>query len=137
MYQEWAKAPVIIPRWALYLIDGLFIALGIVLAFSGSPSIDLSTPQGYLFPYGLAIAGAATLALVGAMIPRRVIPELLGVILLFALLTVYIASTIGPWAAGDQGRGALGIVVTIASLLPFIRIVTLGLILVARWRAKA
>jgi len=132
--------PVIMPRWMLYLLYSMFAILGVTLATFGSVSINFSTPQGYIFPYGVSIFITSVGALVGAIAtrhqpdptPRLIAPELAAVILLFGLLSVYIASSVVPWIQGDAGKGSLGVVVTLTALIPFMRLLTLGRQVIAR-----
>lgn len=136
MYSDWARMPVYLPRWALYVLYGLFTLLGAVLAIIGSPSIDLSTPKGYIEPYGIAISAVSLYSLVAAALPHRILPELIGAVLLFSLLTVFVVSTVGPTLQGDLTRAVGGILVLIASFLPLVRMAVLFRLLLARLAAQ-
>jgi len=52
---------------------------------------------------------------------------------LFALLSAYIIAAVDRWFHGDLDRGALAIIVTIASLIPLFRWIVLGKQLVTYW----
>jgi len=128
------QVPIIMPRWMLYLFYAMFAILGITLAVFGSVSVMSSTPAGYILPYGTGIFFTSVIALFGAVATRheasprvrRTLLELIPVSGLFSLLSVYIASTVIPWAQGDIGKGSLGVVVTISALIAFMRTVDLG-----------
>ena len=128
--------PVMFPRWMLYFLYGLFVILGVTLALSGSPSLERADPDWYLFPYGAAIAGVSGLALFGAAIKRPAALECAAAFCLFALLSLYIVSTVGPWLHGNLGRGALGVVVTITSAVPLFRSIALASTIIRKWAVR-
>lgn len=117
--RAWSITPIIVPRWMVVVANALFVALGVVLALAGSPSIKQATPERLLEPYGISVTIAAVVALIGSASSRRWGERLetVGALALFCLLTVYVAATVGPAFAGDLGRAALAIVVVICSLL--------------------
>jgi hypothetical protein len=120
----------------LLVFYALFLLLGIELAVWGSFSISMTTGRAALVPYGVSIAVMAGLSLIGCCLTRHPSIECVSTLLLFALLVVYIESTIGPWSSGDGGRGAIGIVVTIASLVPLFRWTILANRIILDWAAK-
>jgi len=136
--------PIIMPRWMLYLFYAMFAILGVTLAVFGSVSVMSSTPAGYILPYGAAIFFTSVIALFGAITTRheasprvrRALLELIPVSGLFSLLSVYIASTVLPWAQGDFAKGSLGVVVTISSLIAFMRTIERGVYVIRKLVAK-
>jgi peptidoglycan/LPS O-acetylase OafA/YrhL len=113
------NSPILIPRWLVALTNALFVVLGVALIVAGSPSVDLSTPHGYLLPYGALMTGFAVLALFGSAMnkPWAETIETIGSLGVFCLLTVFVASTGGPALKGDANRAALAVVVLICSIL--------------------
>jgi len=137
--------PIVMPRWMLYLFYLMFALLGVTLATFGSVSVRDSTPAGYVLPYGVAIFITAIGGAIGAYLTRhegepalrKIAVELWFVVLLFSLLSVYVAASVGPWVQGDIGKGTLAVVVTIASLIPFTRTVELSSTIITTLAVRA
>src|ERR1700743_2747443 len=117
--RSWAKRPVIIPRGLIVAVNGLFVLLGIVLTWDGSPSLVDATSRSYLVPYGLGVALSACVALIGSTSDKTSfeLTEGIGALLVFSLLTAYVAATVVPAVEGDLDKGALAVIVVIASIL--------------------
>lgn len=140
----WMAEPLVMPRWMLYVIYVLFAVLGLVLVAGTNTAVGDSVDD--YPPYGMAISITSTVALFASSIRHRngITPdtvwyrftECLACLVLFALLSTYIAYTVGPWLAGDTDTGAIGIVVTIASLLPIFRWIVLGNGIIRYWAAR-
>jgi len=138
---EWMAEPLVLPRWMLYALYLLFVTLGIILAMAGTADIP-DSPEEFQ-PYGIAITVSAGIALVASAVRHRAgidpstvwwrAVESFADLCLFALLSAYIIAAVDRWFHGDLDRGALAIIVTIASLIPLFRWIVLGKQLVTYW----
>lgn len=108
-----------IPRWILVGKYVLFALLGFMVARSGSPSLEMVTSSTYLFWYGIALGLAAVAALVGAAL--RNAAEMVGALLLWCLLLVYVGATASAALGGHAGAQSISIIVLIVSMLPAAR----------------
>lgn len=140
MLQRWRQEPIIIPRWLLVTVYGLFIVLGIVAAFAGLPTLNLATPSGYVTPYAVAIAVVAALSIVGSSRADWARYEMVGALLLASLLTAVTLSALSFFVMGDLNRGAFSIVLIILNVLPAARgfgiMVSQIRTAVARWKLR-
>jgi len=102
-----------------------FVGLGVVSAVAGIPSLDLTTPDGYVTPYALAIAVCAVVALVGSTAEARERTELTGALPLFCLLTAYAGAAGLRSLEGNLGTAAFSIVVLMITLVPAARGISL------------
>ena len=141
---DWMAEPLVMPRWMLYVIYILFAILGMVLVVGTNAAAGDSVDD--YPPYGFSISVSAMVALFtssfrhrAGMSPETIwyrFVECLSCLTLFSLLSTYIAYTVGPWLAGDTDTGAIGIVVTIASILPLFRWIVLGNGIIRYWAAR-
>lgn len=115
MLRKWALSPIVIPRSVVVVVASLFVALGVDLALAGTPALTMQLRHNYLFPYGVAIAVTALLALVGCAMTKALV-EMIGALLLFCLLSLYVIAT-ALLAGQNLEHAALAIIVLIASLL--------------------
>lgn len=114
--------PIFVPRWVLVVMYSGFIVLGGMAAIAGIPTLDLTTPEGYVTPYALAIALFAIIAAVGASLGfRHERLELVGALLLFSLLTTYAGSALFLSAGGDIGRATFAVVILMVTFAPAAR----------------
>lgn len=111
--------PIIVPRWMLVIKYSLFALLGVVLARSGSPSIEAQTGDLSLLVYGLLITAGSLLAVVGCVTVEWV--EMTGALALWVLLLVYVGAVSGRALSGNLDVQAIALVVLIVSLLPAFR----------------
>jgi len=110
--------PIIVPRWMLIIKYSLFAILGLILARSGSPSIEQQTGNTSLLTYGLLISAASLIAVVGCVTIEWV--EMIGTLGLWILLLVYVGAVAGR-AVDNLGVQAISIVVLTVSMLPAFR----------------
>ena len=140
----WMADPLVMPRWMLYVIYTHFAILGIVLVVNTNTAAGDSIDD--YPPYGMSISIAAAVALFTSSVRHRTgitpdtvwfrVAECVSCLVLFSLLSTYIAYTVGPWLAGDTDTGAIGVVVTIASILPLFRWIVLGNGIIRYWAAR-
>lgn len=109
--------PIVVPRWMLIIKYSLFALLGLILARSGSPSIEAQTDASLLI-YGLLIIAASCIAVVGCVTAEWV--EMVGTLALWVLLLVYVGAVAGR-ALENLGVQAISVVVLTVSLLPAFR----------------
>ena len=119
------RQPLIIPRWILMLKYLCFIGLGGAVWSASSPSLDLTTGDGYTALWGIIVICSATLCFVGSMADRLEWMERWAVLLLSALLLGFAAAPIQLVLAGDHDRLAYSVIALTLSLLPTARAVML------------
>lgn len=132
----WWPEPLVIPRWTLYIVYGLFTLLGVLLAVDTIPSDDLKTIDSALGPYGLAIAITGMLCFIAAWIPAHPTFEAVFAGVLFALMTTYVASALTDLFAGDFDVAERTTIVGIAVGIPLFRCLTLWKLIIVRWAAR-
>lgn len=102
----------------------LFAGLGVAATVIGIPTLDLTTPEGWVSFWGLVVTVAATLAAVFSLRERFEVLERIAAVVLCAYLLTY---TVGAWVLifSDVGqlfqRGAGAIVLTVMSFVPVVR----------------
>lgn len=102
------------PKFWYPMFDLLMVTLGVYAFFVGSPLLNHLFPLWFVDVLGLAIATSASLAALGAVIPRLYLVELLGKLGMVFLLGGY-AGTIALLSvnAGENGF----VVITLFSLV--------------------
>lgn len=122
------RSPLIIPWWVLTIVYGGFIALGLASIAFGSPTLDLTTPHGYVIFWGAAVAISATGAMYGSMSSHREVLErwsatiLMSVILVWAFFAFVLLFSNLP---ASLARAPFTIAVFMVSIVPAVRAVPL------------
>lgn len=102
------------PRFWYPTFDLFMVALGVCAFFIGSPLLNKLFPMWFVDSLGVSITVAATLAAIGAIIPKLFMLEIAGKLALVFLLGGY-AGTIG-FLSRDAGENGF-VVLTLFSLV--------------------
>jgi drug/metabolite transporter (DMT)-like permease len=98
-------APVWIPRWILTAAYVGFATLGVLGVIFGSPTLDLTNPDGYTLFWGAAVAVGAITAAVGSFRERWEPIERYGNLLMVLALILYCVDAL-YLVFGHSGNGA-------------------------------
>jgi len=122
------ESPIVLPRWVITYFYSTFIALAIVAALVGIPSLDMTTPAGYVTPWAIAIGVTASIATWASRREALENIEKWSAVTLVAMLTVYVGGAIGLVLEGGEhaaGRGAFAVVLISDASVPLIRVLHL------------
>ncbi|MDN4616398.1 hypothetical protein P5G50_18275 [Leifsonia sp. F6_8S_P_1B] len=114
----WGRSPILIPRWVLTLKYVMFVFVGVTVYVASSPSLDITTWEGYTPFWSIALIVASLTCIIGSASPRLEVMERWAVLVLFALLIGYAVAPVQLVLAGDTDRAAYSILAITLSLLP-------------------
>ena len=124
-FETWAERHLAVPRWIVSTLYFLFAALGVAALIIGVPTIELTTPEGWVGIWGVVVTATATVCALTSLRERFEVIERWAALLLVAFLDSY---TIWAWVLVSYGgqqavnRGAFAIVLTIMAFIPTIRL---------------
>lgn len=118
--RQWRDEPIVIPRGLLVAKYAVFILLGAVTTWATVPSINAVVGDWYTPVWGVVLAIAASIALIGSLSDRKKFErtERIGVSAVFALLTVFAISPVVLIFQGDADRATYSVVAVAVSLVP-------------------
>lgn len=136
--QWWDPEPLMLPRWTLYIVYGLYVLFGLGLAYGGSSELspDYHSLVGALGPYGTSIAIIATLCVVAALSPKHPLIESVFSGFLCAVLSSYFVLTLDPLFTGDLDVATRVALLLIAGVIPAVRCISLGNIAIRKWARR-
>jgi hypothetical protein len=114
-------APVWIPRWILTAAYTGFAVLGVLGVIFGSPTLDLTNPDGYTVFWGAAVAAGALTAAIGSITERWEPVERIGNLLMVLTLILYCVDAlylVFGKTDGATSRAVFTGIVCIMTLLP-------------------
>lgn len=122
---EW-REPLFIPRWLLGAKYVGFTCLGIVSLIYGIPTLDLSTFQGYVTLWAMALLLSSLLALFGSRRKRYERAEAWGAVGITAVMCGYAFGSIAlvvsaPSPGQAYGRAGFTIVLLMLTMVPLSR----------------
>lgn len=118
------RSPLVIPWWALTVVYSGFVVLGLATIVFGSPTLDLTTPHGYILFWGGAVSISALGAAYGSLSPRREVLERWSAVLLVAMVSVWAVFAfvlLFTNIPASLARSPFTIVVFMVTALPLIR----------------
>lgn len=102
-----------------------FIGLGTAAIIFGSPTLDLTTPDGYTLFWGIAVAVSAVGAVIGSLSPHRETLERWSAVVLVSVVLSWTISALVLLLAGDPhswGRAQFTLIVFMITALPGVRV---------------
>lgn len=126
------REPIILPRETLFAKYLILAAFGVAAFESGVPTLDITTPSGYVPIWAVVITLAAGVSFAACILGRDKV-EMWATLVLWCSMTAYVCSALALAADGDGDRVAFAVILSSVLILPFARWV--WLILNARKRA--
>jgi len=118
---KWGLGAIVIPRWVLVVKYATFILIGITVYLASSPSLDITTSNGYTPLWSIAVTITASVSLIGSLRQRWERMEGWAVLCLAALLIGYAAAPLQLVVSGDHDRAAYSALALALSVLPSAR----------------
>lgn len=116
------RSPLVVPWWFLTTIYAGFAALGVASIVFGSPTLDLTTPHGYVLFWGVAVTLSGVGGIVGSSSPRRETLERWSATLLAAILLIWsLYAFVLLFVPGSTSRAQFTIIVFMIAALPAVR----------------
>ena len=103
----------------LPLFDALSVWIGFLAVQYGSNTLNRMFPEVVVNVVGSAFALAATLALVGVVIPRLFLAEIVGKVVMVSLLGTYSVLIWASFLAGEVQSGFVAGMLMLPLILPF------------------
>ena len=103
----------------LPLFDALSVWIGVLAVQYGSNTLNRMFPEVVVNVVGSAFALAATLALVGVVIPRLFLAEIVGKVIMVSLLGTYSVLIWASFLAGEVQSGFVAGMLMLPLILPF------------------
>lgn len=126
-FLHWTRGPIVIPRWMLTVLYGLFTLLGVVVLAHSQPTLQAFTDsRGWVIGWSLLIAVAAVLAAVGSISERFVVLERWSGGALSILLLLLVVAVVWTYFAGRPEVASFAVIALIMALVPCAR--ALGLL---------
>ena len=116
-----AWEPIAVPRWAITLKYVLFAACGFSAFFSVIQTLDLATPDGYIYIWAACMSFGAVIGAIGSFRPKWGFIEAIGAAIVFSFLIVL---TVLMFARAAIPIGFLLLIITI---IPGVRAGFLGI----------
>lgn len=125
---RWGRDPIVVPRWMLTVKYIGFVILGGVSSIAGAPSLERTTWNGYVAGWSLILMTVSLVAALGSTRRSWEALEKWFGLCVASLMTAYAASAV--YLAFTDGadailRWAFAVVLTMVTLLPWVRAVSL------------
>lgn len=125
-FARWAWGPAIVLRVSLVLTYALYVYGAIIAFLAGVPIFDLTTPQGWTSVWAVLLAVSAAFCMVGSVKDEWQAVEKWAALGLSSAVVAYIIPlNLVGYVEGDLNRQFVGVVATIAGVLPVGRFVYL------------
>lgn len=115
------RMPIEIPRWVLTLKYILFVFIGVTVFVTSSPSLDITTWDGYTPFWSIAVIVSSFASMVGSLSPTFEVLERWSVVTLSSLLIGYAAAPLKLVLEGDTDRAAYSVLALTLAVLPTAR----------------
>ena len=109
---------VLLPRWLLTVLYGLFALLGSAVFYGHAPAFVIVTSHLYASVWAIAIVVVSVVCLVTSLRREWEPVEAWAVAALTCLLTAYVVAPVTLALQGDQNRAAFSVAVIIVALPP-------------------
>lgn len=118
--------PVKVPRWVFLLKYAGFATFGVYAVISGTPTFDLTTPEGYRPVWAAAVIVTAAVCFIACLFGWWRVEEWV-VLGLSSFLIAYVwALSQRAWVEGDDRAQAITVLVVTVLILPVSRFLTLA-----------
>lgn len=116
------RTPLVVPWWFLTTIYVGFAILGVASIAFGSPTLDLTTPHGYVLFWGIWVTLSGLAAAWGSLSPHRETLERWSATALAAVLLIWsVFAFVLLFVPGSTGRAQFTIIVFMIAALPAVR----------------
>lgn len=119
-------SPIKVPRWVFLVKYAAFTAFGFYAAIAGTPTFDLSTPEGYRPIWAAFVVATAFATFVSCLFGWWRV-EQWTVLAMTSFMLAYVYSlAIRAWADGDSRAQAITVLTVAVMVLPVGRFLTLA-----------